>query len=172
MTDEDEDAIFEACASGRSAREVAKTFNVSVKQVHDIVEAKVNELHSGEGLRKSVGFALFRLEKMELKFHNRAMEGDGDTTAAMVAVKCNERRSTLSGSNAEIGHAVRLITGAGPEPLTSTQSLLLAFDEVRHVTPRQRQLLDRQDNLTDDEQAELAKLEAESARKRAEKAKG
>jgi hypothetical protein len=168
--DEDEDRIFEARASGRTARDVAREFDVTVKQVNDIVETKVDELHSGAGLRQSVGFALYRLEKMELKFHARAMADDGDCASAAIALKANERRATLSGSNAPLGHSIQLIGGAAPEPLTSTQSLQKAFDEIRFVSPRERELRDRarygDHPLDESEQAELAELQAESKRKR------
>jgi hypothetical protein len=55
MTDEDEDRIFEARASGRSARDVEREFGVTVAQVEKVTAARVEALQSGAGLRQSVG---------------------------------------------------------------------------------------------------------------------
>src|SRR5262249_42508697 len=63
-----------------------------------------------------------RLAAVELKFYNKAVEGDGDPQSAIVFVKTSERRATLAGANAPIGHAVTVMHQAAPaRELTSTQ---------------------------------------------------
>jgi hypothetical protein len=134
MTEDRDAKVLELRASGKSAREVAAEFGLTVPEVEAIVKAQVDLLQSGEGLRQSVGLALYRLEKMEVHFHNLAMQDD-DATCAAISLKANERRATLSGSNAPIGHSVRMIGDAGPSEETSTDQLFRAIKELRESGP-------------------------------------
>ena len=134
---EDRDsAIFEARANGRSAKDVAREFGLTVKEVDRITTAKIEEQASGAAVRQSIGFAAHRLEQAEIKFHNRSMEGDGDAASQMVAVKCNERRMTMLGGNAPAQYSVYLSNQAAPPSLTSTEKIARALDrlEGRHST--------------------------------------
>jgi hypothetical protein len=179
--DDDRDSrIFEARASGRSKREVAREFGLTIKAVDEITKAKVEELQSGAAIRESIGFAAHRLERAEIKLHLRAMEGDGDAAAEMVAIKANERRMTMLGGNAPIGHAVQISTAAAPRELTSTEQAFGALDAVLGITARERELANKdmhREPMTVEEIEELegyrrerdARQDAEREKTRAER---
>jgi len=71
------------------------------------------------------------------------MEDDGDCQAAVTYVKISERRATLAGANAPIGHAVTVMRHATPPELTSTQRIRAALDDVMGIAARERELEDR-----------------------------
>ena len=126
-------AVFEARASGRSVNDIVHEFGLTQKEIEKIVAAKSEELLSGATLRQSIALAAHRLECGEIKFHLRAMEGDGDAAAEMVAVKCNERRMAMLGGNAPLGHAVQISTAAAPAQETSTDYYRRVFDRLMGV---------------------------------------
>ena len=100
------------------------------------------------------------------------MEDDGDCQAAVTYVKISERRATLAGANAPIGHAVTVMHQAAPPQLNSTQSLSAAIDRIKGITARERELEDRASYggtpLTSAEEAELEQLRVDREAKRAQ----
>jgi hypothetical protein len=159
-----EDAILAAKAEGKPIREIARHFSLTAAQAEKSLKAALDRLQSGEGLRRSVGLALHRLEQMEVKYHSIAMAAPGgDPACAVVALKANERRSVLSGVTPPQGYAVTMISNAAPPEQTSTQRLLSIFDSIKGVSVRERALLNRQRDaeLEPGELAELEQLQRE-----------
>jgi hypothetical protein len=94
-----------------------------------------------------------RLEAVGMKFYRKAMD-DSDPQAAIVFVKTSERRATLMGADAPIGHAVQVMhQAAAPVQQTSTQKLRGLLDNILHISARERELLDRRE-LDGDESPE------------------
>jgi hypothetical protein len=76
------------------------------------------------------------MEVIERKFYRKAMD-DLDAASAAIAIKANERRVTLSGTNKVQAHVVPL------EREMSTEQTRQARDRLRFVSPKQRELADR-----------------------------
>ena len=130
----DPEVIIDALAAGSSVEKVAQRFLMPAPEVRKILKDEIERCLSGEHMREAWVLADKRLEAIELKFYRRAMEGDGDTTAAMVAVKTNERRATLAGANMPQSHLLQVIS-APPEPKeTSTERILRVIERVRAVS--------------------------------------
>src|SRR5215471_9050921 len=115
----DPEAILDALAAGLSVEKAAKHFHLPVADVRKMLRDEVERCRDGEHLREIWTLADRRLAAVELKFYNKALEGDGDPQSAIVFVKTNERRATLAGANAPIGHAVTVMHQAAPPELTS-----------------------------------------------------
>jgi hypothetical protein len=148
-------------------QQIATALNLTPSEVEAGLKAALDRIYSGDGLRLSVGLALHRLERMELKYHDIAMKAEGgDPACAMIALKSNERRAVLSGSTPPVGFAVRHMVEAAPERLTSTQELRAVLDRLRHIVPRERELMNRAGSLDEAEAEELRQLQAESEAKR------
>jgi hypothetical protein len=167
----DPEAILDALAAGLSVEKAAKRFKLPIVEVRNILRDEVDRCRDGEHVREVWALADRRLAAVELKFYNKAVEGDCDPQSAIVFVKTSERRATLAGANAPIGHAVTVMTAAAPAHLNSTQKLQAAVDRIRGVTVRERELDDKQsydEPLTSDERAELDQLRAAREAKRAQ----
>jgi hypothetical protein len=158
----DPEAVLDALAAGLSVEKAAKRFKLPVAEVRQLLRDEVERCRDGEYMRECWALADRRLAAVEVKFYNKAIEGDGDPQSAIVFVKTNERRGTLNGANAPIGHAVTVMHQAAPPELTSTQKIRAALDNVLGVTFRERELEDKRDysdeNLTPAEQDELTQL--------------
>jgi hypothetical protein len=72
-----------------------------------------------------------RLHRLELKFFHKAMEGEGDCQAAVTYVKISERRATLAGANAPIGHVVQVLQSTPATQETSTDRIEAAIARIR-----------------------------------------
>jgi hypothetical protein len=65
-------------------------------------------------------------DRLEVTFGKMAFEGD--TAAGMLLVKCAERKSTLSGLNSPIGHAVRVVSHPPANEPTNHDKIEAALD--------------------------------------------
>jgi hypothetical protein len=169
----DADSIVSLVANGMSLRDVAKAHDLTVTEVRGIIDEEAARCFAGAELRRQWLLEARRLRELGQKYYGKAM-GDGEEAAnsAVIFIKASERLATLTGMNAPIGHAVRVIhQAAPPEQKTSTQEILAALDNVLGITARERQLEDKQDysdeKLTADEQAELTELRSAREAKRA-----
>jgi hypothetical protein len=159
----DPEAILDTLAAGLSIEKAAKRFRLPVAEVRKILRDEVERCRDGEYMREVWALADRRLAAVELKFYNKALEGDGDPHSAIVFVKTSERRATLAGANMPQSHVLQVVSQP-PEVKTSTQRLRAALDNVRGITARERELDDKQHYsdapLTAEEQAELGQLRA------------
>ena len=110
----DPEAILDALAAGLSIEKAAKRFHLPVAEVRRILKDEVERCRDGEHLREVWALADRRLAAVEVKFYNKALEGDGDPQSAIVFVKTSERRATLADANKPIGHAVTIMTATAP----------------------------------------------------------
>jgi hypothetical protein len=109
-----------------------------------------------------------RLAAVEVKFSNKAIEGDGDPQSAIVFVKTSERHATLASANMRQSHVLQVVSQP-PEATSSTDRIEAALDNVLGITSRERAFENKQlsrGKLAIDEQAELDQLQAEREAKR------
>jgi len=75
MTD-DPEAILDALAAGLTIDKAAKRFDMPAAEVRKILHDEIERCLSGEAMREAWTRADRRLAAIELKFYNRAMEGE------------------------------------------------------------------------------------------------
>jgi hypothetical protein len=113
--DAEREAIVTAVARGRTVREVSREFERAEAEVRSIVADAVKRAYDGEWLRQEWALEDHRLKQICLKNFAKAMDGEGDSTAAAVYIKASERRATLAGANAPQAYSVHLSHDAAPE---------------------------------------------------------
>jgi hypothetical protein len=92
-----------------------------------------NDIFDGEQLRRELRLEVTRLNALAEKYYGKAMAGDGDVNSGALYVKLSERKATLLGLNAPIGHAVQVIHSTAPiRQQTSTDLLRAAIDRIRN----------------------------------------
>jgi hypothetical protein len=131
MNGDDLDDILLAFSKGLSVAEVSRKFGLTEDEASDTLKRAIARCAESESLRADWVMSGRRMLAIELKFCELALEGDGNATAAAIAIKANERRSALTGSNAEIGHTVRLL-GSAPAKQHSATTMLEAFNRLAH----------------------------------------
>ena len=158
----DHETILTALAVGLTVGKAARALGITLVEVRAALGETAENFRNGEHLREIWALEDVRLHRLSIKFFHKAMEGDGDCQAAVTYTKLSERRATLAGANAPIGHAVTVMHEAAPAQLNSTQRLQAAVDRIRGITTRERELDDKQrysdEPLTVGEQAELGQL--------------
>src|SRR5215472_14655692 len=117
----DHETILGALADGLTVGKAARA--LAEDEVRAALKETVDNFRNGEHLREVWALEDIRLHRLGLKFFHKAMEGDGDCQAAVTYVKISERRATLAGANAPIGHEVTVMHQAAPPQLNSTQRL-------------------------------------------------
>jgi hypothetical protein len=170
--DDDRENIVTAIARGKSVREVSREFERAEAEVRSIVAEAIKRAYDGEWLRQEWTLEDHRLKMICLKNFGKAMDGEGDSTAAAIYIKASERRATLAGANAPQAYAVHLSHDAAPEQMTSTEKIKAVLDRLHNYSPREQALEDkdwRQEPMTDAEVEELDRFREErEARRRVE----
>jgi pyridoxal/pyridoxine/pyridoxamine kinase len=126
----DTEAILDALAAGLPILKAAKQFRLSECEVRKILKDEIRRWRDGEHLREAWALADRRLQAAEVKFYNKAMEGEGDCAAAVVFTKINERRATLNGANMPQAHVLQVVS-APQQTQTSTERIRAALDRLR-----------------------------------------
>jgi hypothetical protein len=126
----DPEAVLDALAAGLSVEKAAQRFCVPADDVRKILKDEIARCRDGEYLREAWTLADRRLAAVELKFYNKALEGEGDPHAAIVFVKTSERRATLNGANMPQAHILQVVNSP-PETQTSTERIRAAIDRIR-----------------------------------------
>ena len=110
------------------------------KRVHAIARAhscSIDDVHAALDRHP------MELDELQQAFRDKALE-DRDVAAGVLLIKVAERRATLLGLNAPIGHAVQVIQHDPPNKPTSTERIRAAIDRIRGKT--------QQDDLPSTEQ--------------------
>ena len=158
----EDDIILKARVSGKSVAWIAREHGCSEEAIEAVLDRHVDVLMTDKALRQALMLELKRLDDYVETFHPKAQEGD--PVCGALCVKISERRATLLGLNAPLGHAVQIIHRTEPaRALTSTQKIRAAMDNVMHVTVRERQLLDKESEpggfgITAEEATEIDEL--------------
>jgi hypothetical protein len=97
--------------------------------VDEVLDQRADAMLSGKHLRRALMLQLARLDELVEVFHPKGL--GGDPICGALVVKIEERRSTLLGLNAPIGHAVSVVQQEPVEAPTSTDKIRAAFDRIR-----------------------------------------
>jgi hypothetical protein len=116
----DPEAILNCLVDGASIAEAARRFSVPESEIKAIVDEETARYYDPATMRQRWMLAERRMLSLELQFYRLAKEKD-DHVAGALAVKANERRATLSGANAPIGHVVQLTSTAPLVQESSTE---------------------------------------------------
>jgi hypothetical protein len=126
----DPEVILDALAGGLSIKKAAQRFHVPVDDVRKLLQEEIERCRDGAHLREVWALADRRLAAVEVKFFNRAMQGEGDLQSAAVFIKASERRATLNGANMPQSHILQVVS-APQETQTSTERIQAAIDRIR-----------------------------------------
>jgi hypothetical protein len=112
---------------------IARAHSCSIDDVHAALDRHPMELDRDAYLKRTLALELMRLDQLEMAFESKAIR-EGDVAAGALLVKIAERRATLLGLNAPIGHAVQVIQHDLPNKPTSTERIRAAIDRIRGKT--------------------------------------
>jgi hypothetical protein len=76
---------------------------------------------------------LVELDELQQAFRDKALM-DRDVSAGVLLIKVAERRATLLGMNAPLGHAVQVIQHEPLDKPTSTERIAALVDRIRGKT--------------------------------------
>src|SRR5215469_12737464 len=132
----DRDAVLDALAFGLSIEDAAGRFGMREADVRELLRQETDRCYDGVEQRSEWMLAARRLQRIELKFARKAFD-DMDPTAAIIAIKASERRATLCGANAPIGHAIAVMTQSAEDQPSTTQTerMLAAIKRLRGEEP-------------------------------------
>jgi hypothetical protein len=104
-----------------------------VDEVHAVLDRHPIEVDRDKYLKRALAMQLLQLDELEVAFRNKAIM-DRDVAAGVLLVKVAERRATLLGLNAPIGHAVAVVQHEPENKPTSTERLRATIDRIRGKT--------------------------------------
>src|SRR5215467_4132109 len=114
-------------------RRIADDHGCTVEEVHEVLDRHPIEVDRDKYLKRALAMQLLQLDELEVAFRDKAIR-DHDVAAGVLLVKVAERRATLLGLNAPIGHAVQVIQHDLPNKPTSTERIRAAIDRIRGKT--------------------------------------
>jgi hypothetical protein len=88
-------------------------------------------------LKRALAMQLLQLDQLEVAFRDNAFE-DRDVASGMLLVKVAERRATLLGLNAPIGHAVAVVQA--PPTARSTDAMVRSLARIMACANKARRL--------------------------------
>ena len=106
---------------------IAEEHGCTIDEAHAVLDHHPIELDRDKYLKRALALELIRLDQLETAFEAKALV-DRDVAAGTLLVKIAERRATLLGMNAPIGHAVAVVQHEPVRP-TSTERLRRVLDE-------------------------------------------
>lgn len=121
MSEEDREKILDAKSDGMSVALISRRFGVPEHEVRDILREEIARRSDGDFLRESWSLTLRRLEIIEAKFGRQAID-NLDQGAALVALRANERRASLS--NAGSTTINMMMTPAPHRPQRTIEELI------------------------------------------------
>ena len=92
----------------KRVRRIADEYGCTVDEVNACLDHHPIELDRDKYLKRTLALELLRLDELEVAFRDKAIV-DRDVAAGVLLVKVAERRATLLGMNAPLGHAVQVI---------------------------------------------------------------
>jgi len=116
-------------------RRIAEDHDCTVDEVHAVLDQHPIEVDRDKYLKRALAMQLLQLDELEVAFRDKAIV-DRDVAAGVLLVKVAERRATLLGMNAPLGHAVQVIQHEPENKPTSTERLRAAIDRVRGKRPQ------------------------------------
>jgi hypothetical protein len=117
----------------KRVRRIADEYGCTVDEVNACLDHHPIELDRDKYLKRTLALELLRLDELEVAFRDKAIV-DCDVAAGVLLVKVAERRATLLGMNAPLGHAVQVIQHEPPDKPTSTERIAALIDRIRGKT--------------------------------------
>jgi hypothetical protein len=114
----------------KRVRRIANDHNCTIAEVNAALDQHPIETDRDRFLKRTLAMELVELDELQAAFRAKALK-DRDLASAALLVKVHERRSTLLGLNALIGHAVALVQHEPAASLTTTQEVELILDRIR-----------------------------------------
>jgi hypothetical protein len=111
-------------------RRIAEDHDCTVDEVHAVLDQHPIEVDRDKYLKRALALQLLQLDELEIAFREKALM-DRDVAAGVLLVKVAERRATLLGMNAPLGHAVQVIQHEPADKPTSTERLRAAINRIR-----------------------------------------
>jgi hypothetical protein len=112
----------------KRVRRIADDHNCTVAQVNAVLDHHPIEVDRDTYLRRTLAVELLHLDELEEAFRKKALV-DHDVAAGALLVKVAERRATLLGMNAPLGHAVQVIQHEPENKPTSTDRIERVFKD-------------------------------------------
>jgi hypothetical protein len=113
-------------------RAIADDHGCTVDEVHAVLDRHPIEVDRDKYLKRALAMQLLQLDELEVAFREKAIV-DRDVAAGVLLVKVAERRATLLGMNAPIGHAVAVVQHPPEHQPTSTDRIEAALKELREM---------------------------------------
>jgi hypothetical protein len=131
----DRDQVLDFMMLGGSVRAAAERFGMPQSEVRELIQEETARYADGSEIKREWALASRRLLRMEIAFHERAME-QMDPSCAVIALKCNERRATLQGGgSSQPSHLIAVMQAKTVEEQqdqpTSTARMLAAIRALR-----------------------------------------
>src|SRR5215831_11692123 len=111
-------------------RAIADDHGCTVEEVHAVLDQHPIEVDRDKYLKRALAMQLLQLDELEVAFRDKAIV-DRDVVAGALLVKVAERRATLLGLNAPLGHAVQVIQHEPENKPNSTDRIRAAIDRIR-----------------------------------------
>lgn len=133
----DQEVILDALAGGLTIKAAADRFDMPQNEVRALLKEEAERCYDGAEMRQEWALASRRFKRMELAFHERAME-QMDPSLAVIALKANERRASLSGAgSAAPSHLIAVMHAkAIEEAPSSTEQIRRVLDELIRTDPK------------------------------------
>ncbi len=113
----------------RPEHALAEEHGLTLEELLAILDQHPVEVDRDSYLRRCLAQQLLLLDRLEVTFGKMAFE-DRDTAAGALLVKVAERKATLLGLNAPIGHAVRVVSHPPEHRQTSTDRIEAAINAL------------------------------------------
>jgi hypothetical protein len=123
MDERDRDKILH-----RVVRRIADDLGCTIDDVNRILDSHPLEVDRDRYLKRTLALQLLQLDEIEEAFHDKAIV-DCDVAAGVLLIKAQERRATLLGANAPLGHVVRVVQPPAHRE-TSTDKLERALNAL------------------------------------------
>jgi hypothetical protein len=98
MSGDDLDEILLAFSKGASIADVSRQSGMSETEARAALKRAIERCAGAESLRADWVMSGRWMLAIELKYTELALAGDGNASAAAIAIKANERRSALTGA--------------------------------------------------------------------------
>jgi hypothetical protein len=113
----------------RTEHALADELGISLEEVRATLDMHPVEQDRDRYLKHALAQQLLLLDRLEVTFGKKAFE-ERDTVAGALLVKVAERRSTLLGLNAPLGHAVHVVQHVPEHRPTSTDRIEAALNAL------------------------------------------
>src|SRR5215472_17567035 len=111
-------------------RRIADDNGCTVDEVHAVLDRHPMEVDRDRYLKRALAMQLLQLDELEVAFRDKAIV-DRDVASGVLLVKVAERKATLLGLNAPLGHAVQVLQPEPPNKPTSTDKIREAIERIR-----------------------------------------